>query len=323
MKPKLSIIVPVFNMENYLERCVNSILNQTFKDFELILINDGSTDASGIICDSYANMHQNIKVIHKQNKGLGYARNSGIDVAEGEFIGFIDSDDWVSPHMYEKLIVACQKYQADIASCNYKKINNFENSNHDELSQFSVFEYGNIDSIISLYKGEHLEWIVCNKIFKRKLLIETKFENVKILEDVLIIPKLFFYSNKIVHIDVPLYYYYQRPGSIINSELNFQKFQGSMEVFNKLIYFFKDKKDYELVQYAEQMFYSSLINWKIRLERKKLADKNFNQEIKNFLKSNSKSFLENKLIPFKMKVLLSLSFISLKFITFYGKANSK
>ena len=119
---EISIIVPVYNVEKYLENCIESILNQTFKDFELILVDDGSTDNSGKICDIYEKKDSRIKVIHKNNGGLSSARNAGLDIACGKYVGFIDSDDSIHPRMYEILYDLIKKYESDISCCNYKKI---------------------------------------------------------------------------------------------------------------------------------------------------------------------------------------------------------
>ena len=120
--PTISIIVPVYNVEEYIHKCINSILAQTYKDFELILINDGSPDNSGIICDEYARADSRIKVIHQQNSGLSAARNAGLAVAKGDYIGFVDSDDWIDKSMYESMITEAQTLEADIVICDYYKV---------------------------------------------------------------------------------------------------------------------------------------------------------------------------------------------------------
>ena len=119
---EISIIVPVYNVDQYLENCIESILNQTFKDYELILIDDGSTDKSGEICDKYEKKDNRIKVIHKYNGGLSSARNAGLDLACGKYIGFVDSDDSIHPEMYEILYDLQQIYNADISVCSFKKV---------------------------------------------------------------------------------------------------------------------------------------------------------------------------------------------------------
>jgi len=117
MNPKISIIVPVYKVEQYIHKCIDSILNQTLNDFELILVNDGSPDQCGQICDEYAKCDSRIKVIHKENGGQASARNMGLDIATGEYIGFVDSDDWIEPDMYEILYNECIINECEIISC--------------------------------------------------------------------------------------------------------------------------------------------------------------------------------------------------------------
>ena len=121
-KIKLSIIIPVFNVEKYVQTCLDSVIEQSFRDFEVIVVDDGSTDGSPAICDAAAKQDGRIRVIHQRNGGLSAARNAGLDIARGEWIGFLDSDDFILPDMYEKLMNAAEKARADIAVCNYMRV---------------------------------------------------------------------------------------------------------------------------------------------------------------------------------------------------------
>ena len=113
-KPLISVIVPVYNVEQYLPKCIDSILAQTYENLEIILVEDGTKDSSGVICDEYAAKDARIRVIHKENGGLSSARNAGMEIARGEYFGFVDSDDWIEPEMYENLMALAQKYDADV-----------------------------------------------------------------------------------------------------------------------------------------------------------------------------------------------------------------
>ncbi|UOK56378.1 glycosyltransferase [Bacillus sp. OVS6] len=115
--PAISIVVPIYNVEKYLHKCIDSILSQNFTDLEIVLVNDGSTDSCGRICDEYSIKDNRVKVIHKKNGGLSDARNTGIEISTGDFIGFVDSDDWVEPNMYETLYNLCISNSADISTC--------------------------------------------------------------------------------------------------------------------------------------------------------------------------------------------------------------
>lgn len=124
MKPKVSIIVPVYNVEKYLNRCMESLLNQTLKDIEIVLVDDGSPDNCPQMCDEYAKRDNRVKVVHKENAGLGYARNSGLEIATGEYVAFVDSDDYVEPDMYERLYEASQHYNVQMVLCGFDRDNN-------------------------------------------------------------------------------------------------------------------------------------------------------------------------------------------------------
>lgn len=117
--PKISIIVPVYNVENYVSKCIESIINQTYKDVEIIIVNDGSTDKSGDICDYYSKKDARIILIHQENQGLSMARNNALDIASGDYIGFVDSDDWIAPDMYGTLYNNAIEHDADISMCNF------------------------------------------------------------------------------------------------------------------------------------------------------------------------------------------------------------
>ena len=121
-KKKLSIIIPVFNVEEYLPKCIESVVNQTYDNLEILLINDGSTDNSGVICDNFAHKDERVKVVHKENGGLSAARNLGLSLATGHYIAFLDSDDYIDSEMYETLVDALENADADIAACGFKEI---------------------------------------------------------------------------------------------------------------------------------------------------------------------------------------------------------
>lgn len=145
----VSVIVAVYNIEEYLPRCVDSILAQTYEKLEIILVDDGSTDKSGRICDEYAEKDSRIQVIHKKNGGLSDARNAGMDIATGEYIGFVDGDDWIDRDMYRAMYEACEKENAQIAACRYKQI-----------TKSGVIDASTGNSV-SLSKIEALEIYIC------------------------------------------------------------------------------------------------------------------------------------------------------------------
>ena len=208
---KVSIIVPVYNVEKYLRKCLDSLINQTLKDIEIICVNDGSKDNSPKILEEYAKKDNRIIVINQENAGLSVARNSGIDIAKGEYIGFVDSDDWVDLDFFEKLYYSATSNDADIAvggiirvtGIKKKKFLNFEK---ETLTDNANLKFELCDVPEKSY--------VTNKIYKTQKLkeINLKFEEGRIFEDCIFTPQALFYSGKIV--TVPnIYYYYLRRGN--------------------------------------------------------------------------------------------------------------
>ena len=187
MSPKISIIVPVYNVEEYLDRCIKSILNQTFKDFELILIDDGSKDNSSKICDQYAMEDNRIKVIHKENSGQATSRNIGLKISSANLVGFVDSDDWIEPDMYELLYKSHIKDDTDISIIGVKEVSEGERC----ISEY----FPNNITFSEILKRAY----PCNKMFKKELFFDNNlfFRDNKYYEDLELIPKLFIKSKKI------------------------------------------------------------------------------------------------------------------------------
>ena len=221
---EISIIVPVYNVEKYLENCIESILNQTFKDFELILVDDGSTDNSGKICDIYEKKDSRIKVIHKNNGGLSSARNTGLDIACGKYVGFIDSDDSIHPRMYEMLYDLIKKYESDISCCNYKKIYDIFKDEYENVNSLEVIEMSNIEAIKNLYDKEIGVKLViaCNKLYRKNLFDNIRYKVGRLHEDEFMAHRILYNSKKITYVDNELYYYLQREGSIM-SQISYKR----------------------------------------------------------------------------------------------------
>lgn len=202
--PLISVIVPVYNTEKYLRNCIDSILAQTFTDFELLLIDDGSKDYSGAICDEYAEKDNRIRVFHKENGGVSSARNVGLDNAKGEWITFVDADDWIDGSMYEKMYNRLMSEHADIAYCDIKMC--FENNQ--EVYKAAAYSS---EKIIFLNNFISSTWTsLCNIIVKRNLFCENNIrcpEKVAFAEDYHVSVRLMFFANKICYIDKPYYCY--------------------------------------------------------------------------------------------------------------------
>ena len=211
MKETISVIIPVYNTEKYLKKCVDSVLAQSYKNLEIILVDDGSTDNSGKICDEYANMDERVKVIHKKNGGLSSARNTGLDIASGNYIGFLDSDDYISPEMYEQMV---SKVEEDYVVCNlFVRINEFgnvfpKNDYHKEGGKTTEIEY--LRELL-MHIGDVS---VCTKLFSKVMIGKLRFDEKRLNEDLLFMLSLIPRMSGIIYTGHIGYYYLTRSESI-------------------------------------------------------------------------------------------------------------
>ena len=217
-KPRLSIIVPVYNVEKYIRGSVDSILKQTFTDFELILVDDGSTDGCGKICDEYALSDTRVRVIHQKHAGVSDARNRGIDTARGAVVGFVDSDDAICTDMYEKMLCCMDASQADIVFADAyivkKGIKTFKRPifEQDRLLNRTEAVNGVLDGTI-----DNAVW---NKIYKKEVIGNIRFPSGRVYEDVATVYKIMDRADRVGYLCKPLYYYIKRKGSITNTSFN-------------------------------------------------------------------------------------------------------
>lgn len=219
-KPLISVIVPIYKVENYLNCCVNSIINQTYKNLEIILIDDGSPDKCGKICDDFKKEDTRIKVIHQKNNGVGSARNKGLNVCNGEYISFVDSDDYIMPDLIESLYN--EIYDCDYVSCGYTHVDN--KSNQENI--FSPKEKIILTGKDALYKHYSIDNTIKNinciyvwgKLFRRKIWDELRFPEGILFEDIYVMPYILLKCNKIKFINNAGYYYRKVEGSITNNQ---------------------------------------------------------------------------------------------------------
>ena len=221
---KYSVIIPVYNVEKYLKRCVDSILSQTYEELEVLLVDDGSTDCSGEICDVYAMKDSRVKVFHKENEGLSSARNLGLDIAQGEFIVFVDSDDWIESNMYEYMFTALKSTNSDIV-CVGVRFTKDETSVCQPPIIEQVFEKEDIliDYIQSAIKGISC-FSVCRYLYRRDLFTNIRFPYGKICEDIFVNFQLLSLNKKMIKSNQILYNYYQRPSSISSSSFKLRDY---------------------------------------------------------------------------------------------------
>lgn len=213
-KPLISIIVPVYDVENYLQKCIDSILAQTLTDFELILVDDGSPDGCSALCDAAAAKDARVRVIHQKNGGLSAARNAGLDVARGAWIGFVDSDDYIAPEMYEKLYRAVQQTGADFALCDFAEVDEAgapsNARTHGVITQQIFTER---ELLQSAYLTMML--LAWNKLYRRAIFAQLRYPVGKLNEDIFVSPDICLQAQKAVVVPEALYYYVQRSGSIM------------------------------------------------------------------------------------------------------------
>lgn len=219
----LSIIVPVYNVEKYIRRCVYSILKQTYKNLEVILVDDGSTDNSGGLCDKLEKEDNRVKVIHKENGGLSSARNAGIAIAEGDYLGFVDSDDYIEPDMYQTLYNAIINTGKDIACCG-RIVDVLGEYSNEEFTLDRETIFSKKDAIGEILFLETIDVSACDKLYKRKLFKKIRYPMGKISEDAAVIFELLELSNGIVHVGRPLYHYVFRNNSITKTKYNEKKY---------------------------------------------------------------------------------------------------
>ncbi|WEG11498.1 glycosyltransferase family 2 protein [Pullulanibacillus sp. KACC 23026] len=293
MEPKISIIVPAYNIETYIERCVDSILNQTFYDLELIIVNDGSKDKTGEICDEIAELDQRVKVVHKKNGGPASARNLGIEKAKGEFIGFVDGDDYIDLDMYDLLYKLAVQYEADLVECAVKMIWN---------DRIEVKEnHGGIES------GDHLFAIKSlldfpirncpvNKLYKRELFANLRYPN-KLYEDGFMAYKIYYRAKKYVYVGKGKYNYVRREGSRMDQQGTYSlRNLDGVESQEERYYFLKEHvEDPYIIKLASFRFFKDIYNNYRNLQLNKKVDpqKKYRNELRQKIAENGTEFYAN------------------------------
>lgn len=214
-KALISIIIPVYKVEKYLEKCIQSVINQTYENLQIILVDDGSPDNCGKICDEYAKKDHRIEVIHKSNGGLSDARNKGLEIAKGEYIGFVDSDDYIESDMYEVLYNLLKQYNVDVSICNFYTVSQgkiaIKNADN------GIKEYNRIEILKEILLDNNIQSYAWNKLYKKELFNEIKYPVGKKYEDIGTTFYLLEKCNKVVVTGKPEYYYINRQDSIVNN----------------------------------------------------------------------------------------------------------
>ena len=310
MKPEISIIVPIYNVEKYLPRCIESILAQTFTNFELILVNDGSEDDSGEVCDRYAKEDKRIKVIHKKNGGVSSARNAGLKNSIGNYIGFVDPDDYIKKDMYEKMYNIAKKENSDMVQCNFYW-------EYPDLNKKKIADMPKYSGKKEMFEKTRVEaW---NKLIKRDILEESKVEFPKGLryEDVEFTYKLVPYINKVSFIEEPLVHYIQRGNSISNSQN--ERTKEIFDILDNVIKYYKEKNLYEEYKEVIEYIYVKTVFCRSLLRMVKISDENVQAKLleKTWENVNSKfpNWKKNEILK-KRKTIKDLYLKSINKFTY-------
>lgn len=291
MKEKISVIVPIYNVDMYLRRCLDSLINQTYKNMEFLLVDDGSTDSSGMICEKYAQKDNRIKVVHCENQGVSEARNKGLNIATGEWIGFVDPDDWIDEDMYESLYKMAKLYNVDISVCSYRSCNKFfyENITKKKNDECEILD--NKLSMKYMLVNDLYCGAVWNKLYKKDILINNRFKkNMIIGEDVLFNFNLLYKTNlRTVYNKVAKYNYFYRNNSVMNSKKIDRKILSQLEV-RKYIYTFIKNNEYSFfIKEYNYKYFRVLANLLLKVCKENNKEHKY---LYNELRNNNRNFLK-------------------------------
>ena len=304
MEPKISIIVPVYNVEKYLERCVESLINQTHKNVEIILVDDGSKDNSGKLCDELAQRDSRIVVYHKENGGLSDARNYGIHKSTSDYVGFVDSDDFVDEDMYEILLSNLLKYDSEISFCRLNDVYNDEITK--DNTENKPYLMTSEQAIKMVLEAKVFSVTAVNKLYKKSLFAQIRFDKGKIAEDAFIMVDLLSRCEKIAATEAKKYYYMHRENSITTQKFT-PKFLNVIEAYEKNAKIVSDKYPNLKYQADTRICWAYFYVLDRLLKDEEYKDEKLETELIQYLKKHKKFILSNSLFNAKRK----LSFVAL------------
>lgn len=284
MTDLISIVVPVYNVEKYVSDCVVSLISQTYRNIEVILVDDGSTDGSGKICDDFADEHNFIKVVHKENGGLSDARNKGMLASNGDYIVFVDADDYVSCNFIEELSDGFKSTDVDISCCAYIKfVDNTEPVLSNNARKCRILTGEEAAKFCYSREGRTIDVVAWNKLYRKSLFTNNGIEYPKgrYFEDLYTTFKLFYYARKVFINNKEMYYYRQREGSIMASSMTAEKYENMLDALKSPLNFYKEHSCRDLTSLAFSMYCRAMIRQyhnTIRIE-----EKTERQRIRDFL----------------------------------------
>ena len=303
--PLISVIVPVYKVEKYLNQCIESVLAQTYQNLEIILVDDGSPDRSGEICEEYAKKDTRIRVLHKSNGGLSTARNTGLQIISGAYIAFLDSDDYLAPDMYETLYRELIENDADIAVCGFVKI--FEDGHTEIENAFEKKELFSGKELLDVFLvDDKIGSQSCNKLFNAKLFSGVEYPEGRIYEDLAIMHEVFHRANSVVCL-AENKYYYRIHGDSTSFVQNARWAFGLYQAFADRVEYIKDldisKDTFDIcLDKASRFAVSGIRRWKRNNEQ----EKSYINSARQFLKKYKKQIFSNKKIRRKQKTKIFL-----------------
>ena len=302
MSVLISVIVPVFRTEKYIERCLKSILAQTYPDIEIVIVDDGTDDNSGVIADRYAENDPRIKVVHKKNGGLSSARNKGLEAAAGTLISFVDSDDFIAPDFLETLYTNLTKNNCDLAKVEYEEVTFDEPQDRKATGDIKVYE----DTMVEKAFLDLNIDSCCDILYKRELIGDTRFPEGKTSEDIPFNFEIFRKAGKFVNIPVVKYFYYHNPESISNGPLD--KNMLNYVAFRKAIYeHYLSGGTEEMMTKAESSYARALMGLTARMclygFKPEIDEKSQRAEFKSEFVQHKHCFYNDKSIPLSRKIL--------------------
>lgn len=297
MKDKISVVVPIYNVEKYLDKCVESIVGQTYRNLEIILVDDGSTDCSGIMCDTWAEKDNRICVIHKENGGLSDARNKGIDIATGKWIGFVDSDDYIDATMFEKLYYACVDNNCHISSCGFKRV--FDKGRFGDEWTTKEDMLLNRDEMMEYLYLAAVGWGAWNKLYDITLFDDIRYPYGKTREDEFTTYKIFCKTEKLYYIHECLYFYYQRENSITGIAFSIKNLD-SLEALEQAMQYHEENDNENYYQRALQEYIRLVCEFAVKNNCQSTEKNKINQ----ILREDAKRILKNNKVSFMAKIKL-------------------
>ena len=316
MEKLISVIIPVYNVEEYLPYCIDSIIQQTYRNLEILLIDDGSTDCSGSICEKYALSDKRIKVVHKENGGLSDARNKGLDICNGDYVSFVDADDYVGNDYIERLYSAICDSHAEIAVCDTYKFYDEGKLLNTIPQKGSKLLFSNIEALEDALYRRNLTFYANGKLYKKELFREIRFPYDRLFEDLYTTYKVIYQANLVIYLPFSIYFYRQRTGSIINSSFQKKRLE-SVKACYEILNFVIQKK-LPLVQAVESKIFISCIDLLRRIQDKE----KYNEEWKFLLEEIKKyrlAVFKDSNNKYLVRIIAALSIVSPKITYILGK----